>query len=162
MAKYIIVNENDEIIGYKNRDEITLNDLFRVSALWVENSSGDVLLAKRSMTKKNHPGKWDPAVAGTVEKGETYESNIIKEAKEEIGLYLGEFKKFKKFRHRGEYNYFIQWFLAVSDKTIDEFKIQKDEVDEIKWFSKQELLAELKNNPSMFLTSIKKFVAEYL
>ena len=32
------------------------------------------------------PEVWGPAVSGTNEEGETYDSNIIKEAQEEIGL----------------------------------------------------------------------------
>lgn len=83
----VIVNENDEIIGHKLREEVDpKNDIYRVSALWVTNSAGDVLIAQRKLTKKHAPGKWEPAVAGTVEKGETDESNIYKEAQEEIGL----------------------------------------------------------------------------
>jgi isopentenyldiphosphate isomerase len=160
MTKNIIVNENDEIIGYKQRSEIKQDDIYRVSALWVKNSQGDILLAKRSMTKKNSPGKWGPAVAGTVEEGETYESNIIKEAEEEIGLILKDFKKLDKIRRTGEHNYFGQWFEAVIDKKIDEFKIQEDEVEQIKWFSKNELKNEAKNNPESLLSMVVKFASD--
>jgi hypothetical protein len=33
-----IVDENDEIISHKHRHEITSEDIYRVSALWIENS----------------------------------------------------------------------------------------------------------------------------
>ncbi len=86
MTKTIIVNEKDKIIGSKERGTLTREDLFRVSALWVTNSKGEYLLAQRSFSKKHHPGKWGPAVEGTNQEGETYESNMIKETKGEIGL----------------------------------------------------------------------------
>jgi hypothetical protein len=32
-----IVNDNDEIIGYKERKEIQTEDIYRISSLWVVN-----------------------------------------------------------------------------------------------------------------------------
>ena len=84
--KIIIVDEDDNIIGSKERNSIVSGDIYRVSALLIENSKGEILLAQRALTKKHDPGKWGPPVAGTVEEGETYESNIVKEAEEELGL----------------------------------------------------------------------------
>lgn len=92
-----IVNENDEYIGAKERSEIDHGtDIYRVSALWLINSLGQVLLAKRAATKDHSPGKWGPAVAGTVEESETYDENIRKEAKEEIGLVDANVTRSKK------------------------------------------------------------------
>jgi isopentenyldiphosphate isomerase len=79
-----IVNEHDEIIGYKERNDITKEDIYRVSTLLVMNEYDEILLTKRAATKKNNPNKRTLAVNGTVEKGETYEENIIHEAQEEI------------------------------------------------------------------------------
>lgn len=53
-----IVDQNDEIIGYKDRADISSDDIYRVSALWVENSKGEFLLAQRGFMKKNGPGRW--------------------------------------------------------------------------------------------------------
>ncbi|GAF94063.1 unnamed protein product, partial [marine sediment metagenome] len=81
-SKIIIVDDNDKIIGYKERDTLKREDIYRVSALWITNSHGEILLARRHHTKSHRPRKWGPAVAGTVDAGETYEDNIIKEAEE--------------------------------------------------------------------------------
>jgi isopentenyldiphosphate isomerase len=156
MAKVIIVNKNDEIIGYKERDMLEPSDIYRVSALWIQNSKGDTLLAQRSLKKKNDPGKWGPAVAGTNEKGETYESNIIKEAEEEIGLSGHSFQEATKpERFSG---HFGQLFFVVVDKHASEFKIQESEVEQIKWFSRNELLEELKQNPEKFVKAVARCV----
>jgi isopentenyldiphosphate isomerase len=157
-TKIIIVNENDEVIGCKERGTLTQSDIYRVAALWIQNSKGEILLAQRSFNKKNDPGKWGPAVAGTIDEGETYESNIIKEAEEEIGLKSHHFQKsFYKLNDR-KHKYFVQWFFALVDKDIDEFTIQKEEVEKIKWFTKEELLDELNNHPDKFLQSIKECI----
>lgn len=152
--KIPIVDENDEIIEYKERSEVKSIDIYRVSSLWITNSKGNVLLAQRSFNKNHDPGKWGPAVAGTVEEGETYESNIIKEAEEELGISNVKFIKGIKKRRHGKHNFFVQKFTACLDKDISEFNIKTDEVEKVKWFSKEQLKNEYINNPDKFLASI--------
>jgi isopentenyldiphosphate isomerase len=150
----VIVNEKDEIIGYKERENLNKSDIYRISALWIQNSRGDILLAQRSFNRKKNPGKWGPAVAGTVGKGESYSSNILKEAEEEIGLKNHHFQKSLYSFHKGERKHFTQWFFALIDRNIGDFRIQKEEVEKIKWFTKKELLRDLKNSPEKFLKII--------
>ncbi len=152
----IIVNEKDEIVEYKKREELKEKEIYRVSALWIKNTDGKILLAKRALTKKKDPGKWGPAVAGTNEKNETYESNIVKEAQEEIGLTNISLIKLNKNNPRDKHNYFCQEFSVILDKEVNEFKIQKSEVAEIKWFTKEELINEIKITPENFLDCIKQ------
>lgn len=136
--KIPIVNEQDEIVGYKNKKDRNPNEITRVSALWVTDKEGNILLAQRGLAKKTHAGLWGPAAAGSVEEGETYESNIIKEAEEEIGL-----KNFTpiigpKFRRSTGHEYFGQWFTVVVDHNYPFVKADI-EVEAIKWFSPEEL-----------------------
>ena len=87
MQKIIIVDDTDKIIGFKLRNEIDyLVDNYRWSGVWIANSNNQVLMAQRKLTRDKDPGMWGPAVAGTLEEGETYESNAYKEVEEEIGL----------------------------------------------------------------------------
>jgi len=152
--RIVVVNENDKIIGHKERGTLIPSDIYRVSALWVKNSQGDILLAQRKFTKSHDPGKWGPAVAGTVDEGETYEQNIIKEAEEEIGLkdikpILGP-----KVRMTGEYNYFDQWYTLTIDKPAGDFTIQEEEVEQVKWFTRAELEKELREHPENYLKGL--------
>jgi len=156
--KIIIVNEQDEIVGHKDRDDVQ-TEIYRVSALWITNSKGEILLARRAFTKSHSPGKWGPAVAGTVEDGETYESNIVKEAEEELGLTGITFVKDRKELRRTQWRYFCQWFTAVVDKDISDFTINKDEVAEIRWFSVQELRNDVKKDPEQFLVSVREILS---
>lgn len=147
-----IVNEQDELIEYKDIDERKDGEICRVSALWVTNEKGEILLAKRALVKKREPGLWGPAVAGTVEEGETYESNIIKEAAEEIGLTNFLPKEEKKVRRSTSHEYFNQWFSAQIDSEYI-FRKKDDEVDEVRWFTKDEVLEFYKENPEKFVPS---------
>lgn len=86
-SRIIVVNDQDEIIGLKERDTLVQADIYRVAALWVVNSAGDILLAQRKFTKTHDPGKWGPAVAGTVDEGDisVYASKKILNAKKKSG-----------------------------------------------------------------------------
>jgi isopentenyl-diphosphate Delta-isomerase len=156
--KIIIVDEEDNIIGYKDRTVVSSEDIYRVSALWITNSQGEILLAKRALTKAHNPGQWGTAVAGTVEKGEDYLVNIIKEALEEIGLKDIAPQVEPKVRVRGKYNFFCQWYTLVVDKALNEFVIDESEVAEIRWLSKDVLQKEIQINPAMFSESMQLFI----
>lgn len=154
--RIIVVNGEDKIINYLPRSVVDAQQFrYRVSALWITNSKGDILLARRAYTKSHNPGQFGPAVSGTLEKGETYKSNIIKEAEEELGIKNIRFKKGPKEKINGKYNYFGQWYTCVIDKPTSAFKIQKEEVAEIKWFSRKELLKQLKEHPNEFITDMR-------
>ena len=156
--KIIIVDENDNVIGHKNRELVKVEDIYRASALWITNSKGDVLLARRALTKSHDPGKWGPAVAGTVDEGEDYGSNIMKEAEEEIGLRNITPKLGPKIRISGKYNYFCQLYLLEIDKSINEFVTDREEVEQITWFPKNELLKEVQNYPDKFLKNMRRYI----
>ncbi len=162
MVKIIIVDENDNKIGLKERGTLDNdNDIYRVSGLWVVNSKGDILLAQRGFLKTNHLGEWGIAVSGTVEESESYEENIIKEAEEEIGLKDCNFIKSKKERVRGKYNYFRQLFLCTIDIDIDDFVIQEEELEGLRWYTRDELRKELKETPEKFTFTVKEFLEKY-
>ncbi len=144
MSRITIVNEQDEVIGSKERDEIASEDIYRVSALYVEDKDGNILMAKRATTKKHNPGAWQNAVAGTVEEGESYGRNIIKEAAEEIGIEFDHLLVAHKEFRDGEHKFFCQWYFAIIDQTGDALKRQESEVEELKWFTPEEFKAEFK------------------
>ena len=148
-----IVNEQDEIIGYKDREDRTPEDIIRTTAIWVTDENGNILLQRRKLTKKLNPGKWSQAVGGTVEEGETYESNAYKEMEEEIGVTNIPLKIHNKF-----YGYpgisigkrFCQLFVAeIPSSTV--LVPEEAEVEELRWVTKEELLQMLEENPKNFI-----------
>jgi len=155
--KVIVVDENDKVIGYKERNDRDQKDIIRVAAVWIENEKGEVLIAQRSWNKSHHPGKWGPAAAGTVEEGETYEDNILKEVEEEIGIvidknaavFVGSF--FAESIHK----YFTGTFFAkISSET--KFVLQEEEVAAVKWVSWEWLENDVLENPENYLISLER------
>lgn len=152
----IIVDKNDNIIWYKDRSLVKdENDIHRVSILWIENSKWEVLVSQRSWDKQYEPWKWSIAVAGTNAKWETYESNIIKETKEEIWIEWIEFKDWEKLFNR---NCFFKVFKAIIDKDSKDFVTDKDEIIDIKWIKKDDLVKEIKHNPENFTTALVEHI----
>ena len=147
--RIIVVNEEDEIIGHKERGSLERHDVYRVSSLWITNSIGQILLAQRKFTKKHDPGKWGPAVAGTLEEGETYASNIIKEAEEELGLRDIQPTPRIKQRISDDHEYFVQWYTLVLDRPITSFTIAEDEIEQIRWFTREELTEDFFKHPAL-------------
>lgn len=155
--KIPIVNEQDEIIGYEDRENMDPKNITRVSALWVTDKENNILLARRALSKKNNPGIWGPAVAGTVEEGKTYEENVIKEAEEEIGLVGLQPVLGPKNRVSSSHEYFGQWFTVVVDHNYSFIK-QDEEVEEIRWFTKEEILKFLDEKPEMFSKNFRNYL----
>lgn len=54
----ILVDENDIEIGKIEREKKKISQIHRVSALWLKNNQGEILLAKRHKNKAAYPGLW--------------------------------------------------------------------------------------------------------
>lgn len=158
MNKVIIVDNQDKPIGLKSYGDLQHEDIYRVSALWLEDAkTGDILMTQRKWTKHNDPGRWMAAASGTIEESETYDENIVHEIKEEIGLSnLKLTKGPKEFIDDSKHQYFTQWYLAVIDKDKASIVIQEEEVEAYAWIPKEELIKEVNDNPNKFVPSLKK------
>ncbi len=88
-----------------------------------------------------------------LKRGETYDSNIAKEAEEELGLKVINPEKLYKERIRREYNYFCQWYRFLFNGSLSELRVNKEEVEEVKWFSREDLLGRVRDNPHEFTGS---------
>lgn len=112
-----------------------------------------VLLQQRSSSKKLWPNLWDITAGGHVLTGELGYQSAIRETKEEIGIsidkneltFIGATTSENKSgdiinRHFNEY------YIVHKDVDIKDVVIQKDEVQDIKWFDKEEVIQRVNNN----------------
>lgn len=144
-----LVNENDEVIGSKWRDELTDSDCWRIIAVWIENSEGQVLMQKRSMDKVTSPGCWTAAVEGTVEEGDSYDKTAERELAEEIGLTGFVPTQNNKKHYKAEFGGRVcQAYTVICDWPIEKFVIQKSEVAELKWFNKDVIMQDISEGSS--------------
>ena len=89
-----IVDQYDRVIGQHSRCKIhQLGLRHRSVSLLIFNDSGQLFLQKRSMKKDYSPGQWGASVSGHVDTGEDYDTAVIREAKEELGILLPEIPK---------------------------------------------------------------------
>ena len=154
-----IVNEQDEIIGYKDRIDRSATDICRITSAYIFNSKKEFLIAQRQFDKIMDPGKWGPSVAGTVEEGETYDSNVKKEVAEEIGITNIDLKFFKKFyyeAHNGRR--FCAVYIGFVDKPASDFVIQKSEVVEVRWIAMKDLIDWYNKSPEDFVPSFSNAI----
>lgn len=83
-----LVDADGRVVGSATRGECHNGSrlLHPVVHLHVFNSRGDLYLQKRPEWKDIQPGKWDTAVGGHVDYGETPEEALRREVREELGI----------------------------------------------------------------------------
>ena len=83
-----VVDEQGNITGAATRGECHNGSklLHPVVHLHVFNSQGELYLQKRPAWKDIQPGKWDTAVGGHVDLGESVEMALRREVREELGI----------------------------------------------------------------------------
>lgn len=86
--RFPVVDATGKVLGCATRGECHSGShlLHPVVHLHVFNSKGEVYLQKRPEWKDIQPGKWDTAVGGHVDYGETPEEALVREVREELGI----------------------------------------------------------------------------
>ncbi len=108
--------------------------------LWLYTKNQHILLAQRSAKKTICPLLWDISVAGHIDAGESIENGLLREAKEELGLYLkpkdlqkiGVFKCFQTYKNGIKDFEFHHTYIAQLTVPLSQLTPQTDEVEAIK------------------------------
>ena len=122
-------------------------------ALFVINSKNQVLLQKRSEKKKLWPNTWDITAGGHVLAGEFGFEAIKRELKEELGIELTKNEiiflgSAISSNIKGDItdNHFNEYYIVNGDVDETKLKLQTEEVSEVKWFDKDEIIKRIQNN----------------
>lgn len=86
--KLDVLNERGEFTGkVATREECHREGLWHRAVYgFIIDKNSNVLLQKRSQSKKLWPNRWDVTVGGHVDAGEFGRQTIIRECKEELGI----------------------------------------------------------------------------
>lgn len=136
-----VVDENNNPLQTKSRNETHAKHLWhRCSHIWVISSKKQVLCQKRTLLKDVNPGKWEAHFGGHVKYGEDYIDNAVIESREEIGLDRTKndmiFFQIYKYIHDREFQgiFYTYW-----NGSTNKLKLEKEEVEEVKWVNIIEL-----------------------
>lgn len=115
----------------------------RTAHIWIMNDKKELLLQKRSATKKSHPNCWDISGAGHIRAGESVINGAIRELKEELGVetkeselqYIATIKSTKNPKNM-EFGYV---YLLKCNNQVEEYIFEDNEVSEVKYVYFEEL-----------------------
>ncbi len=134
-----IFDENNNSIGETKEKEQAHEDgnFHRTAHIWIMNDKKELLIQKRSATKKSHPNCWDISGAGHIKAGETVIEGVIRELNEELGIkvnksdlkFIAIVKSIKNPKNQ-EFQYV---YLLENNSAIEDYIFEDDEVSEVKY-----------------------------
>lgn len=147
--------------------------LHRTAHVWLvrkRDSKVQILLQKRSDGKDSFPGCYDISSAGHIPAGVDFIPSALRELKEELGCegilpeqlifcgkrriqYEAEFYG-RPFRDNQVSNVYLLWL----DREPEEFTLQAEEVEEVRWFDFQECIALVRENRITHCIMIEELV----
>lgn len=138
-----LVDEEGNILGSLTRSEAHsgTKQLHPVVHLHVFNSQGQLYLQKRPEWKDIQPGKWDTAVGGHVDLGESVEQALRREVAEEIGITDYEPERIAQYVFESAHE---RELVFVHKTTYDgAISPNKDELADGRFWSKEEIAASM-------------------
>lgn len=141
MEQFDIYDINRQKTGRKGiRGEYTApEDMRLVVHICIFNTKGEMLIQHRQPFKKGWSGLWDISVGGSAISGDDSLMAAHREIKEELGLDL-------TINHRPNFNInfdggFDDFYLVNWDGDISALNLQYEEVESVKWATRQEILS---------------------
>lgn len=131
-----LYDEDKKLTGetiYKGQD-VPKGRYYITVVVFIQNNKNEFLLQKRA---KKKDGKW-ATTGGHPVSGETSKQGIITEIKEELGIDVVKenVKLFKTIKTEDD---FVDIYYLKEDIDIKEIKIQKEEVEDVKWATIEEI-----------------------
>lgn len=167
MEYFDIRNPDGSLTGeIKERSKVHEDgDIHGTSHLWIvrKNEKGkyELLLQKRSKDKDAYPGCYDISSAGHLPAGQDFLPSALRELEEELGITASEEQMIFLGIHEG-YSEEIFYgkpfrnheishvYLYMGEVDTDKLKLQKEEVESVKWMEFFECYGEVKNKNPLY------------
>lgn len=157
-----VVDTRDNVIARLPRAEVHAKKLLHraVHAIFF-NARGDLLLQKRSMLKDRFPGIYTTSCSGHVDSGEDYETALVRECSEELGVRtkISDYKYIGKISPCEETDCeFVKIYTITHEGP---FSFPPDEVQSLEWMPRDVFETEIKRAPELFTPSFLKVYEFY-
>jgi len=148
----VLVNDQNEVLGTAPKATIHTDKtpLHRAFSSFVFNPKGELLLAQRSGKKKTWPLVWTNTCCGHPALNEKTAEAVCRRLKDELGLDIGEVHEvLPDYRYKAEKDGIVEnelcpVFVAFTDQ---EPKLNKDEVEAIRWMPWLDFVKEATAHP---------------
>lgn len=149
----ILVNEADEVVGTgeKMRTHV-VGALHRAFSIFVFNSSGKLLVQKRSRSKYHSGNLWSNTCCGHPRPGESIKEASHRRLKEEMGFDC-ELKEIFSFIYRAELDNDLlehEYDHVLVGTFNDDPKPNSDEVDDWEWVDPLTIKKRIRDNPDKY------------
>lgn len=140
-------NNTNEIL---EREELhNRGKLHSEVTIYIINDKKEILLQRRSKNRRFCPNMLG-VIAGHIEYNETPIEGAMRELKEEIGLKVNKtniYNLYDRYLVKERFNnHFMYSFYTICNKEEKEFKIQKEELSYVKWYSIDEVIDMIKED----------------
>lgn len=142
MELWDILDEHGNKTGKVMERGMFSEELIHLGAdVWIVNSKNEILIQKRSSTKKNSPNLW-MMTGGSAIAGENSKDTIVREVKEELGINIvtQNLLLIKQYKVKHEKNppVFLDTYFLKQEININDIVIQEEELSEVKWATWEE------------------------
>jgi isopentenyl-diphosphate delta-isomerase len=152
--KLILVDDDDNIIGYKTKEESHKGNgiLHRAFSIFIFDDQSRLLIHKRSNSKKLWPLYWSNSCCSHPRKGENIEEAAHRRLKEELGIetplkILFKFQYSASYKEVGSEKEMCSVLIGKSNSHIS---ANKNEIDEWKFADIDELNNDMNSNPDKY------------
>src|SRR5260221_8544573 len=169
MTEFIdILDDSGKSLGHsKPRSEVHKSGLWHKTVhVWLVNSNNMLLLQQLCHDKEIYPDMWGISAAGHIPAGVTSEAAALKELHEELAVQaqpddlqlIGTVKN-PRILNDGEFidNEYNDVFVIVKDIDIKDLKFDSSETQALKYFTVDELKAELAKSDSKIINHAEEF-----
>ena len=160
----VLVSEKDEILGVMDKMQAHENGiLHRAFSVFLFNDKGEMLLQKRAAGKYHSPNQWTNAVCSHPRLDETYLEAAERRLKEELGIETPLTYRFN-FLYKADVGQNLwehELDHVFTGNYEGEFKLNEEEVSEVRYIAMKDLDREMTENPENFTEWFKIILKEY-
>ncbi len=153
----VLVDENDNQIGTGEKMAVhRAGKLHRAFSVFVFNSKGEMLLQRRALTKYHSGGLWTNTCCSHPRPEEKTIDAAKRRLKEEMGFEC-ELEEVDSFVYKTEFEGLFEHEFdhVFVGKYEGEMGVDREEVEEYKWISLEDLYEDVKQNPQKYTSWFK-------